>query len=210
MYNWMDFAEKQQIEDALNANENLPTIAAKLGRGCWTVSSEIKRHRLTEEVMQKVTDVARSHPYPVFDLWYLLDGLTYRSTEAAVEAADCKRLSRFPHCCNGCPEASSCTRPRIYYSCTFATQWQNQNVCAAHSDFRKNHNKVDQIMETVRQERAQGRNLAQIYQLHGERDFQIPKSSFYSLVSSVENMEQYTNWTRSQDYILAAGPHDEG
>ena len=85
--------DREFIEELLNKDIKLKTIAEVIRKDPTTVSKEIKARRILNE----------ANPY------------NQKYKDYKIEYNNCKRLQRFPHVCNGCPTKTSCRKEKFYY-----------------------------------------------------------------------------------------------
>lgn len=119
----LSLSDRNIIEQGLNENLSLKEIALKIDKDPTTISKEIKKHRIKKEANtfndnNKCSKKAFCEKKDICNI--SCRKKCSRCTLCNSKCPDfspiiCKRLSRFPYTCNGCPKKCSCRLEKFYY-----------------------------------------------------------------------------------------------
>lgn len=165
----------RMIRVMLDKQASLTSITQCVSASRNTVSTEISLHRLPLEV---VTPIQQKGFVPRIGLWY--SGTPYSCLRDCLALNPCKKMIRFPLCCNGCISLNSCPYPKVVYDEYLAWIIRRET-----SGITRVRSEVDDatrqyVLHVLQQEQQSGKSKAQIIREHAD-DFPISRASVYRL-----------------------------
>lgn len=137
-YTHLNIEERKDLEELLqNPEITLKLIAAQMGRDPKCIREEIKRNRVLRVRANQRNKCGKQEECKRTRLCtHCLTGqCKFCTHDNCNEICDqffpepvCKRTTRFPNVCNGCPDSSKCKLPRMYYIATTAQANYERNV----------------------------------------------------------------------------------
>ena len=98
------------------------------------------------------------------------------------ELPDCRRLTRWPYCCNGCPDSARCRLTKAKFEPIAAWERTAENRSAPRSGIRLPQGKLDEIEELIAPLLKDGnQSLLGIYQSHSA-EIPVSIATLYSYV----------------------------
>lgn len=123
----LSFDERLEIERGLKENLSFKQIAKNIEKDCTTVSKEIKNHITFKD--------SGAIGRPFFDCMnrsncpYKQKGIKCNQKICEHYKKEvCKKLSKPPYVCNGCPKRNVCTLSKQFYDSTYAFKEYKENL----------------------------------------------------------------------------------
>ncbi len=175
--NHLTLDDRYKIEEGLNEGITLSMIAKQIGKAPSTVSREIQRHRLGDNLRFGTSnDCAKRFRCPITNL---CDNCDHKSKHCATcRKVDCRRVCskyysdtcRFirsaPHVCNGCTLLYDCRKQHFYYRASSAHTSYLETLAASREGVSLSREQLFELDSLITPLLFQGQSVAQIYATH--------------------------------------------
>ena len=190
-YTHLGIEERKELEEYLRLPEiTLKTIAAQMGRDPKCIREELKRHRQLRIRKNARNKCGKQNECTRNRLCtHCLTGLCkYCTHDNCNEICDqyfrepvCKRTTRFPYVCNGCPDIESCKLPHMLYISDIAQKEYENNVREKKKGPRLSEQELATVSKAVKNGVDKGHSIDVI--VH-ENNLPVSPSTVYRYVHS--------------------------
>ncbi|MGI6545294.1 MAG: IS30 family transposase [Fastidiosipilaceae bacterium] len=168
--------EREQIYTWLNQGKKVTYIASKLNRDPKTIAAEIKRNRF--QVFKGSYNAAKNNCAFAHNRSCKRRGVCPTCSSpnrpcalcgkctahcSAYEEAQCKRLVRSPHCCNGCKSLKNCSILRYEYSPSVAQDRADKRLRESRLGLGLGQDELDYITELFKDGIKKGQSVHHVY-----------------------------------------------
>ena len=167
--------DRETIESMLFTNSNLKEIAVAVNKDPRTISREIRRN---------LTITAKNR--------------LFRTDLKPYKNIGCKKLQKFPYCCNGCKVKMKCQRTRLYYSGKDANQTYKKRLTGSRSHIQLSQSELERIDNLLLSGLSRGLSPYAIYASYPEF-FPCSVKTIYKYLDS--------GLLKSKSYMLRKKPN---
>lgn len=189
--------EREELQDLLLRNAKCGEIALRLGKDPTSVSREVRRNRKFDGRRYGCSkNSTLCSGFRECEVQGLCGKCTGRKcstcsrfdctkTCASFDKMECRRTTRFPHVCNGCPKRSGCRLERYSYSAGVAQAKADDDASAPRRGIDLTGRELADLDSLVSPLMRRGQSLNQIYLAH-EDEIPCCLKSLYTHVNKGE------------------------
>lgn len=190
----LSLPDRRVIEQSLNAQLSLKTIAKQLEKATSTISREIRKHRKISlnGAYGRVTN--RCIHRTTCDVQYLCEDKQNclkrcrsckkcNSLCSLFAEQTCAKLDTAPYVCNGCPDRNVCVLKKYFYVASSSDAEYRHTLSEARIGFNMVEDELNYIDEICSPLIKQGQSVYHILSTH-RNDISISSRSLYRLVSA--------------------------
>ena len=169
----LTFQDRKMIQEGIEHNSSLLSIAATIKKHRSTVLREIQRNRVVEQI-----DSTEICQYCVRNNRCKLKRNKLNLQCASFEELHCISLIEAPYCCNGCFQEHLCNRRKRYYVAEDAQKTAERNAAQKRTGTRVKDDICHEMDRLVSNGKEQQMTLNQIYKTYQSK-IPISRRSFY-------------------------------
>lgn len=140
----LSFDDRLEIERGLKDNLSFKQIGKNIGKDCTTVSKEIKNHIIfkdTGAVGRPFFDCINR-----FNCQHKVKGTKCNPKNCEYyQKETCKKLSKPPYVCNGCPNKRNCTLSKQLYDAIYANKEYQENLTEARTGITYSEKEIENL-----------------------------------------------------------------
>lgn len=140
----LSFDDRLEIERGLKDNLSFKQIGKNIGKDCTTVSKEIKNHIIfkdTGAVGRPFFDCINR-----FNCQHKVKGTKCNPKNCEYyQKETCKKLSKPPYVCNGCPNKINCTLSKQLYDAIYANKEYQENLTEARTGITYSEKEIENL-----------------------------------------------------------------
>lgn len=140
----LSFDDRLEIERGLKDNLSFKQIGKNIGKDCTTVSKEIKNHIIfkdTGAVGRPFFDCINR-----FNCQHKVKGTKCNPKICEYyQKETCKKLSKPPYVCNGCPNKRNCTLSKQLYDAIYANKEYQENLTESRTGITYSEKEIENL-----------------------------------------------------------------
>ena len=176
----LDLKSRYVIEHSLDSSLSFKAIALELDKDCTTISKEVKNHLIFKKsgaFGKPFNDCSNRFSCDIFHLCKSCPNPSGRPCKFCGRCASscvlyqketCRKLSKPPYVCNGCPDRKSCTLEKRFYDALSAQKEYELTRSESRAGFAVSEQELDRLDSVISPLLRKGQSLHSICQNHAD------------------------------------------